>query len=139
MTLPPWELVEATLLKVVLPGFLGAAIVLTLVRWRANKKRVSIFGPAVAARQWTDRLGVMLGLAALFGALSGVAGAVLSVTQSRLPTGPMIILCATVIVVVSILFAPHRGLLWDAIRQRRHRRRLRRAALTHTDLEHAKP
>jgi manganese/zinc/iron transport system permease protein len=37
----------------------------------------------------------------------------------------MIILCITAIVVVSILFAPERGIVWDAFR----RRRMRRAAL----------
>ena len=73
-----------------------------------------LIGPAAAARQWTeppehdDRA-----LAALFGALAGVAGAMLSVTQARLPTGPMIILALTVIVIVSLSFAPARGLVWD--------------------------
>ena len=34
-----------------------------------------IVAPAVAARQWTDRLGVMVALSAFFGALAGVARA----------------------------------------------------------------
>ncbi len=83
-----------------------------------------LIGPAVAARQWTNQLSAMLGLAALFGALSGVSGAILSVTQSRLPTGPMIILSMTAIVIVSLAFAPAHGLVWEWLRQRRQGRNL---------------
>jgi manganese/zinc/iron transport system permease protein len=84
-----------------------------------------LVGPAVAARQWTSRLHVMLALAALVGALAGTGGAVISITQSRLPTGPMIILTMTALVTASLLFAPERGLVPDAWRRRRHRRALR--------------
>jgi manganese/zinc/iron transport system permease protein len=66
----------------------------------------------------------MLALSSLFGVAAGVGGALISVSEARLPTGPMVILCATALVIVSILFAPRRGLVWDAIRQARHRRRL---------------
>ena len=59
--------------------------------------------------------------AKLFGALSGVSGAVLSVTQSRLPTGPMIILSMTAIVIVSLAFAPaHRRRGPSATPEKRH-------------------
>jgi manganese/zinc/iron transport system permease protein len=47
-------------------------------------------------------------------------------SQPRLPTGPMIILSLTALVLVSLLFAPERGLFWD--RRRRRGRRLRRPA-----------
>lgn len=40
-----------------------------------------VVAPAAAARQWTNRLGLMLVLAAIFGALSGVGG----VLTDRLP------------------------------------------------------
>ncbi|MDR7510455.1 MAG: iron chelate uptake ABC transporter family permease subunit [Armatimonadota bacterium] len=81
-----------------------------------------LVGPAVAARQWTSRLSRMLVVAALVGALSGLSGALISMSQPRLPTGPMIILSLTALVVVSLLLAPERGLLWE----RRHRRGRRR-------------
>ena len=35
-----------------------------------------IVAPAAAARQWTDRLGVMVTLSAAFGALAGVVGTI---------------------------------------------------------------
>ncbi len=88
-----------------------------------------IIAPAAAARQWTDRLGVMVGLAAGFGAASGVTGAVVSAQVANLPTGPMIVVCMGAVAGVSLLFAPKRGLAWRWMRDRRNARRLRREAV----------
>ncbi|PLR78502.1 manganese ABC transporter [Bacillus sp. V3-13] len=67
--------------------------------------------PAVAARYWTEKLHVMVIVAGLFGALSGFAGTVISTMANNLPTGPLIVLSATVLFVGSIVFAPYRGVL----------------------------
>lgn len=85
--------------------------------------------PAAAARQWTDRLSVMVLLAGVFGALAGVTGAVLSATTSRLPTGPVIVLCSGALVALSLLFAPNRGVVWQRLRAYRSGRRLRMDAV----------
>jgi manganese/zinc/iron transport system permease protein len=111
-------------LSVLLTSLLVVAVVIGLQTVGVVLMAAMVIGPAAAARQWTNRLGVMIALAALFGAGSGVTGAVLSVTESALPTGPMIILSLTAVVVGSLLFAPARGLVWGWARQRRHRRRL---------------
>ena len=58
--------------------------------------------PAAAARQWTDRLSVMLVLAAVLGAVSGAGGAVLSATAADLPTGPLVVLVATGLLLASL-------------------------------------
>lgn len=71
-----------------------------------------LLAPAAAARQWTNSLARMLGIAAIFGAFSGIIGAFLSATYSNLPTGPIIVVVISCIVFFSILFAPKRGLLW---------------------------
>ena len=88
-----------------------------------------LIAPAAAARQWTDRLGLGMALAAVFGALAGVIGRCVSAETERLPTGPTIVLCVTAIVLVSLLAAPRRGLVWRELRRRRDRRRLRLAAV----------
>lgn len=67
--------------------------------------------PAVAARQFTDRLQIVFLLAAFFGAMSGLLGNCLSV-WANLPTGPMIVLAGTTFALFSLLFAPKRGLLF---------------------------
>ncbi|MER3444549.1 MAG: ABC transporter, partial [Meiothermus sp.] len=72
-----------------------------------------LIAPAAAARQWTNRLGTMVWLSAAFGVLSGVLGAVISATRENLPTGPLVVLTASLITLVSLLLAPERGLVWD--------------------------
>ncbi|UHA74631.1 metal ABC transporter permease [Paenibacillus sp. 481] len=67
--------------------------------------------PAVSARYWTDKLGVMVTLSGIFGAISGIIGTLVSATVSNLPTGPVSVLAATFVFVVSVLLAPRRGLL----------------------------
>lgn len=78
--------------------------------------------PAVAARQLTDRLAVLLPLAGLIGAGVGVSGALLS-SSARMPTGPVIVLVGFGVVMVCLAFAPGRGLLWRARRRAVDRRR----------------
>ncbi len=75
-----------------------------------------VVAPAAAARQLTNRLAPMVMLAAAIGAFSGVTGAVLSSVIPHLPTGPTIVLVLSTIVVLSLVFAPKRGLLWRWIK-----------------------
>lgn len=67
--------------------------------------------PPVSARFWTDRLGLMMLLAGLFGMASGMIGAAGTALKAELPTGPAIILTAVVFFLVSLVLAPRRGLL----------------------------
>ncbi|MDT7920635.1 MAG: iron chelate uptake ABC transporter family permease subunit [Meiothermus sp.] len=84
-----------------------------------------LIAPAAAARQWTDRLSSMIGLSALFGALAGVSGALISASRENLPTGPLVVLTMSAILLFSLLLAPQRGLVWDWVRTRQNRRRVR--------------
>lgn len=82
-----------------------------------------LIAPATAARQYTNRLSFLFGLAATFGVLSALFGTILSVESSKilalhypqdrlvLPSGPMIVLVATSICLISLLFAKERGVL----------------------------
>lgn len=70
--------------------------------------------PAAAARFWTDRLSKMMMIACTIGGISGVAGTLISASISGLPTGPLIVLTATAIFVLSWFFAPHRGVLFKS-------------------------
>jgi len=67
----------------------------------------------------------MVVLAAIFGMLSGVSGAFLSALRRGFATGPLIVICASIIVMLSLFLAPERGLLWAAIKRRRHNNSLR--------------
>lgn len=70
-----------------------------------------LVGPAVAARQWTNRLGIMVTLAGIFGMISGVTGTLISSMYAQIPTGPTIVVVLSGIIAISLLFAPQRGLL----------------------------
>ncbi|MCE2413308.1 metal ABC transporter permease [Candidatus Poribacteria bacterium] len=111
-------------LDILLTSLLVIAIVLGLQAVGAVLMSAMLVAPAVAARQWTNKLSVMMFLAAGFGALAGVSGTIISSSASRIPTGPTIVLCATVVVGFSIIFAPNRGLLWDWFRHQRNKRRI---------------
>ncbi|WP_018478129.1 metal ABC transporter permease [Pontibacter roseus] len=77
--------------------------------------------PAAAARFWTENLKVMLLLAALIGAFSGIAGAYVSYTAPAMPTGPWIVLIVSMIAIFSFALAPGRGWVARLLRQRRNR------------------
>jgi manganese/iron transport system permease protein len=66
--------------------------------------------PAAAARLWTDRLLVMMGLSALFGALAGFAGLLVSY-HTDLAAGGTIVLVITGWFLLSLLIAPRHGYL----------------------------
>ena len=134
------------ILDVLLITLLVIAIVLGLQTVGVVLMSAMIVAPAAAARQWTDRLGAMVGLSAAFGAVAGVCGAVISSSMARMPTGPTIVLCISAIVVASITIAPNRGLVWNWIRNQRERRKLQievvlnnlyALASQHADLQHS--
>lgn len=81
--------------------------------------------PAAAARQWTDRFGTLLALAALIGASAGVTGTLISSSGEQLPTGPSIVVVAGVIVLFSIVFGRVHGVLWTWLRRRTRWRHIR--------------
>ncbi len=99
-------------LSVLLTSLVVVAIVIGLQTVGVVLMAAMLIGPAVAARQWTDRLGVMVALAALFGAAASLAGALISLSAENIPTGPVTILSLTLIVLFSLLLAPARGLVW---------------------------
>lgn len=80
--------------------------------------------PAAAARFWTDRLAIMITLAAIFGAFAGVAGAFISYTTPSMPTGPWIVMMVSMIALFSFFFSPRKGILIKALKQRKIRRKL---------------
>jgi manganese/zinc/iron transport system permease protein len=131
-------------IDVLLTTFLVVAIVIGLQTVGVVLMSAMVIAPAAAARQWTNSLGVMVVLAALFGAVAGVSGAVISAGVENLPTGPTIVLAATFLVILSLTLAPERGLVHAAVVRRRQRHQLRTDAVLrdlyalagHHDREH---
>ncbi len=73
--------------------------------------------PAAAARQWTNSLPKMIMLSGAIGAVSGIVGAYISFLAPQLPTGPWIVVTAGGVFLVSLLFAPERGMIAQYVRR----------------------
>lgn len=95
-----------------------------------------IVAPAAAARQWSRHLGGMLVIAATVGIASGVTGASISTLSRGLATGPLIVLTATAIVLVSLALAPGRGLLWGIVKHYRQKADLQSRQLLYALYRH---
>lgn len=67
--------------------------------------------PAAAAKYWTNDLRKMILLSVLFAVTGSVIGAYVSYTDNKMPTGPWIVMMISLIAVLSILFAPKKGVV----------------------------
>lgn len=111
-------------LDVLITFFIVLAIVLGLQTVGVVLMSAMLLAPAAAARQWTNKLGNMVFLAAIFGAFSGVVGTAISASENNLSTGPVIVLIAGSIVLFSFIFSTKRGLLLREIKFRQNRREM---------------
>ncbi len=111
-------------LDILITSFIVLAIVLGLQTVGVVLMSAMLLAPAAAARQWTNSLSTMIFLASIFGAFSGVFGTAISASQNNLSTGPVIVLVAAVVVLISFIFSPKRGLLFREIRFYRNRKEL---------------
>jgi manganese/zinc/iron transport system permease protein len=112
-----------TLMNTLLSTLIVVAIVLGLQLAGVILMVGMLIAPGIAARQWTHKLDQMVILSAVFGAFAGGTGAIISAVDSNVPTGPMIIVVSFLVVLVSIGFAPGRGLAWSLLRRQGDRRR----------------
>jgi manganese/zinc/iron transport system permease protein len=110
---------KTPILGALLTGLLVAAIVIGLNTVGVILMSAMLVAPASAARQWTHSLAKMIGLSAAIGALAGISGAVVSVLEKDIPTGPAIVVILGVFVVLSLLFGSAQGMVWDWARRRR--------------------
>lgn len=74
--------------------------------------------PASTAFLLTNRLSMMVTLAAFFGGLSSIIGMYFSYIYN-LPSGPVIALAATAIFLIAFIFSPRQGLLWSMLKDRK--------------------
>lgn len=115
--------VAAKRLEALLSLLLVLAIVLGIRSVGVVLMSAMLLAPPIAARQFSHRFSRVLLLSALFGLLSGIVGlwsslALSSLLQERtplfrasLPTGPMIVVAASLFASLALLFAPERGWL----------------------------
>lgn len=87
--------------------------------------------PAIAARYWTESLGKMVVISGVFGAISGMAGTLISTLREGLATGPFIVVTATALFLISMLFAPQRGFVTKRIKRILRDKQIREKQMLH--------
>ncbi|PFG12568.1 metal ABC transporter permease [Bacillus sp. es.036] len=120
------------LLNGLLMALIVSAVVIGLQAVGVILMAAMLITPAISARYWTDRLDRMVIVAGTIGALSGMLGTLLSSMANRLPTGPVIVLAATVIFLISLIFAPNRGLVSKGVKLYRIRKIVARETVLQT-------
>lgn len=90
---------------------IAVAIVVSLRTVGVALMLAMLVTPAATAYLLTRRLPIMIGLAALIGASSGIVGLYLSYYIS-VASGAAIVLVCTGMFLLAFCFAPHRGLVW---------------------------
>ncbi len=112
-------------LDFLITSFIVVAIVLGLQTVGVVLMSAMLLAPAAAARQWTNKLSIMVLLAAIFGGFSGFFGTFISASSNNLSTGPVIVLVASFFVLISFVFSPNRGILFKHIRKLKNRKELK--------------
>lgn len=92
-----------------LTALLALAIVIGLQLVGVVLMSALVVAPAVAARQLTRSLAAMFWFAGGIGAVSAVSGALLSAAVPGLSTGPVVVLIASFVVLLTLVFARGRG------------------------------
>ena len=126
-----------TVIEASLTAMVALAVVVGLQMVGVILMAAMIVAPAAAARQWSRHLGGMLTIAAGVGIVSGVSGATISTLSRGLATGPLIVLTATAIVLISLALAPGRGLLWGMIKHYRQKSALQKQQLLYALYKHS--
>ena len=65
-------------------------------------------------------------MAAFFGGISGLLGTLISISESNLPTGPVIVIIISIIVIISILFSNKRGIVFKIIRNQKRKKEFKK-------------
>lgn len=113
-------------------GLLVVTVVIGLPAVGVVLMAAMVIIPGVSARFWTERLGVMLILAGLFGTITGLLGTFASSYYSEFPAGAVIVLSGATIFMVSMFVAPRRGIIARGVDLLRFRFKVARQNLLRT-------
>ncbi|WP_417386064.1 iron chelate uptake ABC transporter family permease subunit [Gimesia sp.] len=92
--------------------------------------------PPAAARFWTEKIFYLSLVATILGALSGMIGSAMSAIFPNLPSGAMIVLVATSMFLVSMIFGVPRGILIRKLRRYQLNRKVDRQHLLRSIYEY---
>ena len=99
---------QTHIIEKVLTMLLILAIVIGLQTVGVVLMSTMLIAPAAAARQWVCRFPSMVMLSAFLGGFSAATGVYLSSVIDHMPTGPSIVVVASMIVFISLIWSPKR-------------------------------
>ncbi|QDU64593.1 Manganese transport system membrane protein MntB [Planctomycetes bacterium Pan216] len=114
----------AVLLDLALMGLVALTVVIGLPAVGVVLIAALLIMPGAAARFWTERLESMLLVSAFVGFVVGLVGTSISARVDNAPAGPVLVLVGSSIFMLSMFFAPRRGLVARLVADRRSRLRL---------------
>lgn len=123
----PFAIVQgwpALFLDLVLMSLIAVIVVIGLPAVGVVMVAALLILPGASARFWTERLPTMIQISILFGVLTGAVGTLVSASFSLMPAGPLIVLVGTCFFLISVLFAPRRGVVARQLREIGFRREL---------------
>lgn len=104
-------------IEIILTSLIVLAVVIGIQAVGVVLMAAILITPAAAARFWTDKIRVMIILASIFGAISGISGAYISFVAPAMPTGPWIVIVISTIAFISFFLAPKRGVISRMVNQ----------------------
>jgi manganese/zinc/iron transport system permease protein len=114
--------IKVNLVESILTIMTVAAVVLGIQAVGVVLMASLLITPSATARYWTDSLRSMMLIAISSSVISSVGGVLISALNSDIPTGPAIVMMSFTVFILSVLFAPSRGILARAIRRNAHQK-----------------
>lgn len=114
--------IKVNLVESVLTIMTVAAVVLGIQAVGVVLMASLLITPAATARYWTESLRSMMMIAIISSVVSSVGGVLLSALNADIPTGPAIVMMSFLVFILSLLFAPSRGVIARAIRRNSHQK-----------------
>ena len=131
-------------LEILLTSLMVIAIVIGLQTVGVILMSAMIIAPAIAAKQWHNRLAPMMMSAMIIAITSCILGVLISSTTNHLPTGPTIVIIISIVVFASLLLSP-KGIISKQINRLRTKHNVQQnrilqhlylMAQSHTDKTH---
>ncbi|MFT5337480.1 MAG: manganese/zinc/iron transport system permease protein [Luteibaculaceae bacterium] len=83
-----------------------------------------LISPAAAGRMWSNKLSVIVWIGASLGFVSGIFGTLVSYQFSNAPTGPWVVIILSFGALISIFFAPKKGIVALQYQKKRNQKKM---------------
>lgn len=110
---------NTSLLSFILSSFVVTSVIIGIQMVGVVLMSSLLIAPGVAALQWSKSFKSMVILSGVVGGLGGLGGTIISSSYDKFPTGPAIVVVMSIMVFLSLLFSPYRGLVFRKIKEKR--------------------